>query len=74
MTLALAARRIRQHPHLGWIIGIAVFALATVLRSALHPVLSGVPFITFFPAVVVAGLFGGTFVCVVVFLLSFFTA
>lgn len=74
MKLALAARRIRRHPYLGWIIGIGVFAVAAALRSVLQPMLSGVPFITFFPAVVVAGLFGGTVVCVAVFLLSFFTA
>lgn len=74
MKLALAARRIRRHPSLGWIIGIGVFVVAAVVRSVLQPVLSGVPFITFFPAVVVAGLFGGTAVCVAVFLLSFFAA
>lgn len=74
MTLALAARRIRRHPYLGWIIGIGAFLVAAALRIVLQPFLSGVPFITFFPAVVVAGLFGGTVVCVTVFLLSFFAA
>lgn len=74
MKLALAARRVRRHAYLGWIIGIGAFLAAAFLRSVLQPVLSGVPFITFFPAVVVAGLFGGTAVCVAVFLLSFFTA
>jgi two-component sensor histidine kinase len=71
----LAERRlpgIRRDPWLRWAVGCGLFALAFVLRWALENVLpAGLPFITFFVAVLAAGLVGGATVGLAVLGLSF---
>jgi two-component sensor histidine kinase len=71
----LAERRlpvIRRDPSLRWAAGFGLFALAFVLRWALESVLPvGLPFVTFFIAVLAAGLVGGAVVGLTVLGLCF---
>ena len=57
MNLLFAARRLRQVWWMRIAIGIAMFALAFVVRWSIK--VDGFPFITFFPAVLAAGMLGG---------------
>jgi PAS domain S-box-containing protein len=54
-------RAVRRNRWLGYGVAVAVASFAVLLRWALDPVLSavGVPYITFYPAILVAALFGG---------------
>lgn len=54
----------------GLLVAVAVVGAALALRLALSPWLAGVQFITFFPAVIVAALLGGTIPGLVAVLLS----
>lgn len=71
----LAERRlpvIRSDPRLRWAAGLGLFVLAFVLRWALEGVLPvGVPFITFFIAILGASLLGGADIGLTVLGLSF---
>jgi two-component sensor histidine kinase len=62
----LAERRlpaIRSNPRLGWAAGLSLFALAFGLRWVLETILPvGLPFITFFVAILLASLVGGAVV------------
>lgn len=49
----------RRHWWQGALIGSGCAAIGYLLRALLDPVLVGVPFVTFFPAVVVASVWGG---------------
>ena len=57
MNFLFAARRLRQFSWMRIGIGIAMFALAFFVRWAIR--VDGFPFITFFPAVLAAGMLGG---------------
>ena len=57
MNLLFAARRLRQVWWMRVGIGIAMFAAAFLVRSMIK--VDGFPFITFFPAVLAAGMLGG---------------
>ncbi|WP_018260767.1 sensor histidine kinase [Methylobacterium sp. WSM2598] len=59
MTLIRAMQRFRRNPWLGHGIGLLLFLTAVALRAALGSSVQGVPFITFFPAVVAAAVLGG---------------
>ena len=52
-------RPVRNHPWLGLAAGLAVFAAGFALRYAAGAALDAVPFITLFPAILVAALIGG---------------
>jgi two-component sensor histidine kinase len=66
---------LRRWPVAGYGVALAAFAVAFVLRRSLDPVLpSGFPFLTFFPAVVVGSLAGGTVPGLVVSVLSLASA
>ena len=67
-------RPLRRHPWLGYAAGLAVFALAFLLRFVAGGVLDDVPFITLFPAILIAALLGGLQVGLVVAILSFVAA
>lgn len=64
-------RPVRNHPWLGFVAGLAVFALGFLLRYAAGPALEAVPFITLFPAILVAALVGGSRIGFIVAMLSF---
>lgn len=66
-------RPIRMHPWLGYTAGFAVFAAGFALRYAAGATLDSVPFITLFPAILVAALMGGLGVGLLVAVLSFFS-
>jgi two-component sensor histidine kinase len=66
-------RPVRTHPWLGYAAGLAVFAAGFALRYAAGASLDAVPFITLFPAILVAALIGGLRVGLVVAVLSFFS-
>ena len=66
-------RPVRTHPWLGYAAGLAVFAAGFALRYAAGATLDAVPFITLFPAILVAALVGGLRVGLVVAVLSFFS-
>jgi PAS domain S-box-containing protein len=58
--LAERLHRIRQQPVVGYAVALAVFALATAARVAIEgQVPGGIPFIFYFPAVLIASLLGG---------------
>jgi two-component sensor histidine kinase len=62
---------VRKHPWLGYAVGLAIFALGFLLRYLPGGVLDAVPFITLFPAILIAALVGGLSVGIVVAVLSF---
>jgi two-component sensor histidine kinase len=70
MRLVLALRDLRRRPWLGLIASLGVLALAFLLRYALGEKLQDVPFITLFPAILIAALIGGLWVGILVTLLS----
>lgn len=53
-------QRLRQRPVIGYVVSVAAVAAAGALRIPLSELLSGVPFITFYPAVAIAAVVGGT--------------
>ncbi|MGY2047167.1 sensor histidine kinase [Methylobacterium sp. JK268] len=59
MPLPLSVQKLRRRRWHGYAIGFALFAVAWGVRLALGRTLQGVPFVTFFPAVVAAAVFGG---------------
>ncbi len=59
MPLIDLVRWVRQRPWLAVALALAVFAIAFGARIVLSPVLEGLPFITLYPAIVIAGLLGG---------------
>jgi two-component sensor histidine kinase len=65
-------RPIRTNPWYGFAVGLVIFAFAFVLRYVPGWRLESVPFITLFPAILVAALLGGLRVGIMVALLSFF--
>src|SRR5262245_36528199 len=66
---------IRRNSLLGWGAGLGLFATAFILRWALEGVLpAGLPFITFFIAVLLATLVGGARVGLTVLALSIFVS
>ncbi len=66
-------RPLRGRPGFWLIAGLAVFAIAFVIRFSADMVLEAVPFITFFPAVVIAAIIGGNRAAFVVAFLGFVT-
>jgi two-component sensor histidine kinase len=66
-------RPIRTHPWLGLAAGLAAFAAGFALRYVAGKALDAVPFITLFPAILVAALVGGLRVGLLVAVLSFFS-
>ena len=66
-------RPVRTHPWLGYTAGLGVFAAGFVLRYAAGGALDASPYITLFPAILVAALVGGLRVGLVVAVLSFFS-
>ena len=66
-------RPLRGHPWLGFGAGLPVFAAGFLLRYVAGASLDAVPFITLFPAILVAALVGGLRVGLVVAVLSFFS-
>ena len=67
-------RPLRRHLWLGYATGLGVFAFAFLLRFLAGGILNDVPFITLFPAILIAALLGGLHVGVVVAILSFVAA
>jgi two-component sensor histidine kinase len=57
VNLLFAARRLRQVWWMRILIGVAIFAIAFAVRWSIK--VDGFPFITFFPAVLAAGMLGG---------------
>jgi two-component sensor histidine kinase len=72
MKLSDVARDVRGNPPLGWFVALFAFAMFLFLRWEFRADLAGLPFITFFSAIMVAGMFGGVLVGGVVLVLSFF--
>lgn len=73
--LAERLRHLREQPFLAYGIALAAFALATLGRWAIEGHVPGrIPFIFYFPAVVIASLFGGIGPGVLVAILSGITA
>lgn len=69
--LAERLHRIRQQPAVGYGVAFTVFALASAARWAIEGQVPGrVPFIFYFPAVVIASLFGGWLAGALVAILS----
>src|SRR5204862_904756 len=68
--LAEATRWLRTHPWLGYAVGLGIFAFGFLLRFAAGGLLDDVPFITLFPAILVAALLGGLHVGLTVAVLS----
>ena len=67
-------RPLRRHPWLGYAAGLGVFCLAFLLRFMAGGLLDDVPFITLFPAILIAALLGGLHVGLVVAILSLLAA
>jgi two-component sensor histidine kinase len=63
-------RPLRRHPWLGYGAGLAIFGLAFLMRFAAGGLLDDVPFVTLFPAILIAALLGGLRVGLVVAVLS----
>src|ERR1700731_4402648 len=59
MSLLDTLHRIRERPWLSHSLAFAILVVALGFRLTFNPVLQGLPFITFFPAIVIAGLLGG---------------
>ena len=72
--LVEATYLLRHHPWLGYAAGLVVFALAFLVRFVAQGWLDDVPFITLFPAILIAALIGGLRVGVMVTILSFLFA
>jgi two-component system, sensor histidine kinase PdtaS len=70
MRLSDAVRRIRARPPLRLIVALLIFALAFLIRFAFGEQLYNVPFITLFPAILIAALLGGIWVGLLVAVLS----
>jgi two-component system, sensor histidine kinase PdtaS len=70
VKLSIAVWRIRGRPWLGAGIALIVFMLAVLLRYSFGDGLYNVPFITLFPAILIAALIGGLWVGVIVAVLS----
>jgi K+-sensing histidine kinase KdpD len=68
--LAEATRWLRAHSWLGYAVGLGIFALAFLFRFAAGGILDDVPFITLFPAILVAALLGGLRVGLIITILS----
>lgn len=62
---------VRRHAWLGYATGLGIFALGFLLRYLPGGVLDAVPFITLFPAILIAALVGGVNVGIMVAVLSF---
>jgi PAS domain S-box-containing protein len=68
-------QRIRQHPDAGYGVAIGLVSLAALARLALSDYLGAqIPFITFFPAIIIATLLGGLWPGVCATILSALTA
>jgi two-component system, sensor histidine kinase PdtaS len=70
MRLSDAVRRIRARPLFGLIVALLIFGLAFLMRFAFGEQLYNVPFITLFPAILIAALLGGIWVGLLVAVLS----
>jgi two-component sensor histidine kinase len=66
-------RPVRNHPWLSFAAGLAAFAAGFALRYAAGATLDAAPYITLFPAILVAALIGGLRVGLFVAVLSFFS-
>jgi two-component system, sensor histidine kinase PdtaS len=64
-------RPIRNKPWLGFSVGLLIFGAGFLLRYAAGGTLETVPFITLFPAILIAALIGGVWVGLFVAVLSF---
>lgn len=53
-------RRWQRNPYIGYSTAFVAVAGATLLRLAIAPMVEGVPFITFYPAIAIAAAVGGT--------------
>ena len=69
--IAERLRPLRSHPWLGYVAGLAVFAVGFLVRFVAGEALDAVAFITLFPAILVAALIGGVRVGLVVAVLCF---
>ena len=67
-------RPLRRHAWLGYAAGLAVFSVAFLILFLVGGLLDDVPFITLFPAILIAALLGGLHVGLVVAILSFIAA
>jgi two-component sensor histidine kinase len=70
MQLVLALRQLRHHPWLGHAVALAAFILAVSFRYVVDPGAGIVPFITLFPAILIAALVGGLLAGLIVTALS----
>jgi two-component sensor histidine kinase len=70
MSLLDTLHRIRERPWLSHSLAFAILLVALGFRLTFDPVLQGLPFITFFPAIVIAGLLGGVQLGVAVTVMS----
>jgi two-component sensor histidine kinase len=70
MSLISKIRNLRQHFWLALAISMGLFSFAFALRFAFGDALGYVPFVTLFPAILVAALIGGLWIGVAVTLLS----
>jgi two-component sensor histidine kinase len=70
MNITRALRALRLHPWHGLVAGLGIFAVALAMRFALDEVLRELPFITLFPAILLAALVGGRRVGILVAVLS----
>jgi two-component sensor histidine kinase len=70
MPLSALILRLRKRPLLGFAVALVVFLVAVSLRSSFGNELYAVPFITLFPAILIAALVGGLWVGVIVTMLS----
>ena len=68
--IAEATRWLRSHPWLGYAAGLGIFGFGFLLRYAAGGTLDNVPFITLFPAILVAALIVGLQVGIAVAVLS----
>jgi len=65
---------VRQQKLLGWMIGLVSFAIALAVRWALEGIVVGLPYITFFTAILAAGIFGSVRIGATVLVLSVLSA
>jgi two-component sensor histidine kinase len=70
MNITRALRALRLHPWHGLAAGLGIFAVALAMRFALDEALRELPFITLFPAILLAALVGGRRVGILVAVLS----